>query len=182
MARRTRRKTHARPTPPRQSLALEPLEREFVALYQANGGNATQAYLGIHPHARYGTARVEGCRLLAKPNVRTAVDRERLARWKRIQMEAGEALELLAARARGNIGELFNEKGELLAVHLWPKWMLVCVKSYKPDPDGGPAYVVLHDGLRALELVLTIEGKLRNKLDVAHSFDLEAYLAAKTPA
>jgi hypothetical protein len=168
---------------PAHLLPLLAVEEEFILRYLANGGNATQAYLGTHPAAKHTTARTEGSRLLAKPNVRRSLSEQLAGRKSRLKMDAEEALELVAHRARASIGELFDPTtGELLPPQEWPLWMQRCVKSYRPDPDGGPATVILHDSMKALELILTVEGKLRNQVDVLHKFDGVGYLASKTPA
>lgn len=64
----------------------------FVQAYLANGLNATQAYLTIHPKARYNTARSEGARLLQNPTVSARVAFLSAARAKKFEVDGEELL------------------------------------------------------------------------------------------
>lgn len=158
-------------------------EGVFVEAYLTNGGNATRAYLAAHPEAKPTTARVEGCRLLTKPNIREEIERRRLEVFKRWEMEGEEALALLAARARFDPIDLFDEDGKLLSVRELPHYVRVCIKGIRKDGKGRRE-LVFHDGLKAAELVAIATGKLRSKVDINHNFDHAAHLAGldKPPA
>lgn len=171
------------PARPRDAEHLTALDREFLLYYLQNGGNATKAYQATHPKVKPRSAATEGWKLLRKPDIAAALLEERRQRWQRIRMDADEALALVAHKGRASIAELFDKKGELLPVHKWPKWMARCVKSYSGATKTSPAKLTLHDGLKALELVLISEGKLRNKVDLNLGVeDVVKLLAEKTPA
>lgn len=95
-------KAPARPTAPppseeEKALAAEqkplsPGEELFAQAYLAKGLNATQAYLVVHPNAKVGTARTEGCRTLAKPHVARRVAELSAARAKDLEIEGTELL------------------------------------------------------------------------------------------
>lgn len=63
--------------------------------------NATQSYLKAYPEATYGTARVEGCKLLAKPNVKAYIDEQMAKKQDDRIMKQDEILRLLTSIARG---------------------------------------------------------------------------------
>jgi phage terminase small subunit len=51
-------------------------EKIFIKEYLSNGFNQTQAYLKAFPKATYNTAATESGRLLKKPYIKTAVEKE----------------------------------------------------------------------------------------------------------
>jgi hypothetical protein len=119
--------------------------------------------------------------MLRIAKVEDFIEREQTARRKRLQMNADEALALISIVARADIGDAYDKKGKLLPIHQWPDSLRLAVKGIKPGPFGDT--IVLNDRLKALELLLTAEGRLRNKVDLSHSVeDVVALLAAKTPA
>ena len=63
--------------------------------------NATQSYLKAYPEATYGTARVEGCKLLAKPNVKAYIDEQMAKKQDERIMKQDEILRILTSIARG---------------------------------------------------------------------------------
>lgn len=167
---------------------LTSTQRAFVAELLANGLNATRAYKATHPRCTSDqAARVEGSRTLALPHVAAAIAQRQAARWQRLQMDGDEAMALIALSARADIldaygpapataGEAANDDLVLLPVSRWPERLRLAVKAVKADGS-----IVLHDALRARELVATATGRIRSKVDVAHSFDHAAMLAALTP-
>lgn len=159
-------------TAPVDPNALSASEAAFVAVYEATG-NATRAYFESHPLCiSANAAGVGGYHLLRKPKVAAHLLAIRTARLKLWEMSADESVALIGAVARADIGELYDADGKLLPIGSWPDYMRLAVKSIRGDGT-----VVLHDGLRARELVAVMTGKLRNKLDVNHTFDLAKYLA-----
>lgn len=111
--------------------------------------------------------------MLKKTEIRTEFERRRKERWKRLEMTAAEAAALIALRARADIGQAFDETGEMLPVHRWPEELRLAVKSVRGE------HVTLHDGLKACEVVLQMHGTLKHAVDVRH-FDHVAYLASKS--
>lgn len=153
---------------------LTPAQTEFILEYEANGRNATSAYLKAHPSCRSrAAAAVEGSRTLRNPNVVRALELIRADRAARLNMAADEAAALLAIRARADIRLAYDDAGKLLPVRDWPDEFASAVKAFKPDGT-----IVLHDGLKACITVLQMHGKLRSTAKEAVQFDHLAYLAA----
>ena len=101
---------------------LSPRERLFVEAYVLNGGNATRAYQAcMHPSVKASSAASQGWRMLRNVKVRAAVDRRRAERFQALQMEGDEALALISMRARANLADAYDERGQLLPFHLWPE-------------------------------------------------------------
>ena len=63
--------------------------------------NATQSYLKAYPEATYNTARTEGCKLLAEPNVKAYIDEQMAKKQDERIMKQDEILMLLTSIARG---------------------------------------------------------------------------------
>jgi hypothetical protein len=151
----------------------------FALEYLANGYNATAAYRSVHPKCSQRTAEVNGCRLLRKAEVQTFIEREQDERGKRLRMDGDEALIAISRMARSDLRKLFRNN-RLLPVSEWPEDIADCVKALKPTPFG--TSIVLHDKLKALELLAIASGALKPHHQHKHSFDVAAYLAAEPPA
>lgn len=170
--------TPKKPTHPRKPRTRAPeLEEAFALAYIANGGNATKAYLEIKPDVQRTTAAVEGSRLLRNPKVRRLVDDARAERFAVLEMEADEAVALISLSARADIGDAYDEAGNLLPVWQWPDVLRLAVKGIKPGPFGDT--ITLHDGLKARELMAQIQGRLKNTLEL--KFDHAKYLGDAPP-
>ena len=63
--------------------------------------NATQSYLKAYPEATYNTARTEGSKLLANPNIKAYIDEQMAKKQDDRIMKQDEILRLLTAIARG---------------------------------------------------------------------------------
>lgn len=63
--------------------------------------NATQSYLKAYPEATYNTARTEGCKLLAEPNIKAYIDEQMANKQDERIMKQDEILRLLTSIARG---------------------------------------------------------------------------------
>ena len=63
--------------------------------------NATQSYLKAYPEATYNTARTEGCKLLAEPNIKNYIDEQLAKKQDERIMKQDEILRLLTSIARG---------------------------------------------------------------------------------
>lgn len=63
--------------------------------------NATQSYLKAYPNATYNTARTEGCKLLAEPNMKAYIDEQMAKKQDERIMKQDEILRLLTSIARG---------------------------------------------------------------------------------
>jgi phage terminase small subunit len=128
----------------------------FALTWLENGFNATKAYLQSHPGAAETTARFEGSRTLANPNVRAVIKKRLEEAWGPLEMMAEEAVGRLGGMSRADIGLLFNDQNKLLPVRKWPHWMRHAVK--KVDGDA----VTMVDPLAVLRLILELTGRLKN--------------------
>lgn len=140
MARKAQ-KPGTKPRPPGRRTQTDPnalteLQEAFICEYHHNGGNGTRAYLAVAPHVKVSTAATEACAWLREPKIREKIDAARAERWQRLQMGQDEAMSLLAGDARLDPRELFDEKGDVLPVHLWPDHIARSVASIKHGPYG----------------------------------------------
>ena len=65
------------------------------------GLNATQSYLKAYPEAAYNTARTEGSKLLANPNIKNYIDEQMAKKQDDRIMKQDEILRILTSIARG---------------------------------------------------------------------------------
>jgi phage terminase small subunit len=79
------------------------LEERFAREYAVDL-NATQAYLRIRPNVKEASARVEGCKLLAKPNVQELIARLKREQFARLEITADKVLRELALVAFSDVG------------------------------------------------------------------------------
>ena len=110
--------------------------------------NATQSYLKAYPEATYNTARTEGCKLLAEPNIKNYIDEQMAKKQDERIMKQDEILMLLTSIARGEQTEQ-TLKGEGNGFQI-----LV-------DKD-----ISAKDRLKALELLGKRYGTFAEKIDV----------------
>ena len=75
--------------------------------------NATQSYMRVFKGCAYSTARTEGCKLLAKPNIRQRIDELTQERNKRLEISADRVLSELAKLAFNDPRNFFDEDGRL---------------------------------------------------------------------
>jgi phage terminase small subunit len=153
---------------------LTATQAEFILEYEANGRNATNAYLKTHPGcSSRQAAAVQGLRTLRNPKVAHALAALRKNRYKRLNMDADEAVMLTSMRARADFGLAFDEKGERLPLAQWPLELRVAIKGIKADGS-----ITLVDPQQATRTILEMAGKLKQTVDVNH-FDHVGYLAQK---
>jgi len=155
---------------------LGPRERLFVEAYVLSGGNATKAYQACMAPVivKASSAASLGWRMLRTVKVRAAIDRRRAERFQALQMEADEALALIALRARANLADAYDDGGKLLPFHQWPESLQLACR-WRIDKDG-QLEVQHSDGLKATELMAIAAGKLKSKV-LEVQFDHAGYLA-----
>lgn len=153
---------------------LTAMQQQFVVEFLANGGNATRAYLASHPNCKStAAAAVEGNRVLRTPHIQKKIELEQERRWKRLEMKGDEAIALISISARADIRDIHDpDTGAILPVKDWPDSVRLAVKGIKANGD-----IILHDGLKARELLAQAAGRIKNTLNVNHNFDHAAYLA-----
>jgi hypothetical protein len=83
---------------------------------------------------------------------------------------------LISIVAPANIADAFDGRGNLLSPDLWPETLSLAVKRFQLSKDGSFS-IMLHDGLRAAELIAIATGRLKHRHGVAHTFDHVKYLA-----
>jgi phage terminase small subunit len=160
-----RKTAGARGTPHRQTRpTLSANDQAFALAYLSNGENGTAAYLAVHPKAKETTARTEGSRTLAKPNVQAFIDQERTARWKRLQMDGDEVLARVALDARADITDCFNDDWQVLPRAQWPLSMRNSVESIERKADGSVRVKLTSKGA-ARRTLLEQTGKLKSPLE-----------------
>lgn len=69
---------------------ITPNDLEFLSYWLINEHNASKAYQRVHPNASPETAKVEGCRILTKPNVKAEISR----RMAELAQETGWSVEI----------------------------------------------------------------------------------------
>ena len=159
-----------------QPESLSPRERLFVEAYVLSAGNGTKAYQACMAPAivKASSAASMGWRMLRNVKVRAAVDRRRAERFETLQMEGDEALALISMRARADLADAHDERGQLLPFHQWPESLRLACRV-RCDKDGRLEWQ-FYDGLKAAELMAIATGKLKtNVLQV--QFDHAAHLA-----
>ena len=122
---------------------MTPKQARFADEYMVDQ-NATQAYIRAGYTARSGNvARVEGCRLLAKPSIAALVAEKRA---------------------------VVAEKAELSTTWVWREWKSTYLRATAAE-DYGPARAVLADIAKALGM-FPREGALVDQRQVHISFNV----------
>jgi phage terminase small subunit len=113
-----------------ESFNLSEFEMRFCQEY-IKDLNATQAYLRarIDKEIKSSTANVEGCKLLAKPNVQAKVEHLASERSARTQIDGDKVLTRVDGMAKTDPRRLYDENGALLPPHLWPDDVALSVQS-----------------------------------------------------
>ena len=110
--------------------------------------NATQSYLKAYPEATYNTARTEGSKLLAEPNIKNYIDEQMAKKQDERIMKQDEILMLLTSIARGE-----QTEQTLKGVGMGEQVLV--------DKDAQ-----LKDRIKALELLGKRYGTFAEKVDV----------------
>jgi hypothetical protein len=146
--------------------SVTPQQEAFIHEYDANGGNGTQAYLASHQRClSIGAAGVEAHRYLKQPKIYRRIQELRAARWRRLRMDGDEAMGRLARDARADIRELFDEKDEVLPVHLWPESVAQSVRWVKRGRFG--TAIMMNDSFAARRYIAEAIGKTKNPVTAA---------------
>jgi hypothetical protein len=148
-AKRKGKRPDARSTP--QVPVISDIDEQFCRLYLGNGLNATDAYRQTHPKASDATARVHGCRVLAKANVQGWLA-ERLQPRVSDAMTADRVVEqmrpvMLASRMPR------DAKGKALLEN-WPKETLSLIEGWELDVEGRVRKIKLTPMSKGLELAV----------------------------
>lgn len=144
---------------PHEKVGLKLEHYDFCLNYLANGFNATAAYKAAYPAAKDHTARVDGCRLLAKANVKAFISQGLEDRWKARQISGDQALARVALDATSDLRDLYGADGQILPAHLWPDDLANSIEAIEHRADGG-IRVKLVSKLGARRIILEQTGKL----------------------
>jgi len=143
---------------------LNKKQEQFVEEYLKCFNN-TQAYLRVYPNSEYDSARANAARLIAKDSIK-----ERIAlRMEELHMSADEALALLAAHARGDIGKVLDEANHLDMQKARAGDLTKLIKKIRSKEtitkDGNvitETDVELYDAQAALDKILRVHGKYKD--------------------
>lgn len=161
-------------------MPLTPRQARFVSEYLKDL-NATQAAIRAG-YAKRGS-RVTGCRLLANPNIKKAVEEGQREALRRNQLTADRLLEELRRIATVDLSQAFDERGRLKPLRDMPEDVRRAIVGmdtvHAPGGDGEVLEVrkiKVADKVRAIELGMRHFGMLNDKLEVS-SGDLGDRLA-----
>ena len=137
--------------------------------------NGTRAYMRVYPKAAYMSAAANASDLLKNPNI-AAVISDRL---NEAHMSADEALEILAAQARGDIGQFADRLGQLDLQSAKDAGISRLIKKFKQrtitkigkgdkddDTEIHDVEIELYDAQSAAEKILKIHGKFVDRQDI----------------
>jgi hypothetical protein len=137
--------------------------------------NGTRAYMRVYPKAQYESAGVRASELLGNVRISSVISE----RIKESQMSADEAMEILAAHARGDMGQFANGLGGLDFDAAKEAGLTRLVKKYKQrtttkigkgatddDTETHDLEIELYDAQAAAEKILKIHGKFVDRHDV----------------
>lgn len=161
---------------------LEPLSKKhlaFVDQYFLCHFNGTEAYMRVYnPKGGRTSARVMASELLAKPNIKAAIE----TRLAEVHMSADEALELLADVARSDMGAIMEpttfgynfdmKKAKEIGFTKFikkvkQKTVTIMGKGLEADDtEIHTLEIELYDSQAAIRDVLKVHGKFVEKLDV----------------
>jgi phage terminase small subunit len=138
---------------------LTTAQRAFCLTYLANGFNASAAYKSAHPGVTDGTARTEGHRTLAIPNIKAFLDKRLAHRWKALQMDGDEVLGRIALDARADIRLAYDANGNMLPVSEWPDDLANSVVAVQQTVQG--MKIVLTNKLAARRIIAEVTKRLK---------------------
>ena len=133
--------------------------------------NATQAYKRAGYSANSdNTARVEGCKLLIKPNIKAKIAELSENVAKKTEIEVGNVIKEIANISFSNIQDYYKEDGNLKSLNELSREQAKCIKSMTPLKDGG-FKIELYDKNSSLDKLMKYFGgyEAHNKQKVVES-------------
>jgi phage terminase small subunit len=156
---------------------VKPLSRKhqkFVSEYLKRW-NGTRAYMAVYPKASYETAMANAAKLLRETKIAAVIS----AKLTEAQMGADEALEILAAHARGDMGQYTDRLGQLDFQTAKEAGLSRLIKKFKQrtvtkigktdndeDVEIHDVEIELYDAQAAVEKILKVHGKFTDRFDV----------------
>ncbi|KKL10291.1 hypothetical protein LCGC14_2557310 [marine sediment metagenome] len=137
---------------------MTPKHQVFVNEYLIDL-NVTQAYIRAGYTAR--TARQHGYKLFHRPHIQDAIQAAQQARSERTKIDADWVLTRLAAEARADLADLYDENGGLKPITEWPLvWRQGLVGGLDVDEEfkdgeksGQVTKIKLSDRIKRIELI-----------------------------
>ena len=137
--------------------------------------NGTRAYMAVYPKSSYEAAMVSASELLRTPKIAEVIS----ARLNESHMSADEALEILAAQARGDIGVFTDRLGQLDIQAAKDAGISRLIKKFKQrtvtkigkgdkddDTETHDVEIELYDAQAAVDKILKVHGKFTDRVDL----------------
>ena len=137
--------------------------------------NGTRAYMRVYPKAAYMSAAAGASEFLKNPKISAAITE----RMNEAHMSADEALEILSAQARGDIGQFADRLGQLDLQAAKEAGISRLIKKFKQktitkigkgdtdeDTEIHDVEIELYDAQAAAEKILRIHGKFVDRQDI----------------
>ena len=107
---------------------ITPNDFEFLNHWLINEHNASKAYQRVHPNASPETAKVEGCRILTKPNVKAEIAR----RQAELAQETGWDVEIALKHLKKIIDLYLSQPSAAVSA------VVAANRMFGMDKDAGP--------------------------------------------
>ncbi len=121
--------------------------------------NATKAYMAAYPKSSAKSAESSGARMLRNAKVAKYREAQQAARSERTGIDSDWMLKRLAEEVEADLGDIFNDGGQLKPIHNWPKiWrqgLIAGVDTMQIGDDGQVQVnkIKLSDRVKRLELI-----------------------------
>ncbi len=162
------RAVHPRDMDVHEDTPLTELDIRFKQEYMLRL-NATRAYLAVRPDVAYTTASAQGYRLLAKPNVKKAIEAELADIKARFDAKKERIIEELCRITLFDPHDLYDEQGKLLEIRKMPPHVRACLAAFDVEE-------------RQDDLGLAITRKLRFSDKIKAAQVLSQLISAGAPA
>ena len=136
-------------------MSLNPKQQRFVEEYLLDL-NATQAAIRAGYSAK--TAKQQGQRLLTNVDVLEALNGQKAARSEKTGIDAEWVLRRLAMEAEADLGDLYDENGNLRPVKDWPLiWRQGLIQGVETVREGSGEEVSIVDKVKISDRIKRIE-------------------------
>lgn len=136
---------------------LTPKQKRFCEEY-IKDCNATQSYIRAGYRGNETTARIEGCKLLAKPNIQAYLQRLQRARSQRTEIDADRVFAELAKIAFSDIKNVFELTEEGLVLKPLDQMSDEVSGAIESLDLGATTKVKLHSKMSALDRLIKLLG------------------------
>lgn len=153
--------------------------KEFYSNY-IKCKNASKSYMMAYPKATYETARVNGCRLLAKTNIQDALQEHYDSLWKEKEKEVGKTFDNLLKIANSDISDIVEYKDGVMKIKDFDKIDSTAIQQINQtivDTKDGKRTnesVKLYDKTKSMNELLKVLGMIQEKISMKVVFDKES--------